>query len=70
MSEWQPIETAPRDETKIIVFYSGKATIGWFDGDSLYLEWSRDEYGPRPVANGRIHGRLATHWMPLPEPPK
>lgn len=71
-NQWQPIETAPKDGTRIALFQGGKFTTG---------QWSEDEYTkkPRPywaTDRGQILGKTfdrscqPTHWMPLPEPPK
>jgi hypothetical protein len=59
--EWQPISTAPKDGTRIMLWLSGpirspKAVFG--KGHSGF--WITEGSGP---AN-------PTHWMPLPEPPK
>ena len=66
MSEWMPIETAPRDGTKfdawqrervINVFWSA-VQEGWcVEGD-----YDPEEPTPLPFPE-------PTHWMPLPEPP-
>jgi hypothetical protein len=62
MSEWQPIDTAPKDMTEVIVFCGRKdICLGWyFAPSSRTFSW-KDENGKdiRP-----------THWMPLPELPK
>lgn len=69
--EWQPIETAPRDKTGILLYIPGypgeimaavwndNANRGWcFWGlESISFWFDRDGTSP-------------THWMPLPEPPK
>ena len=58
MTEWQPIETVPMDETEVIVYYSGEVSIGWFtDGEWCY----QDSYFSLL--------QEPTHWMPLPKPP-
>jgi len=59
---WQPIETAPKDGTFILVAVPGEVAIHimlvwWLDG------WCLD------MTNTPIVGN-PTHWMPLPEPPK
>lgn len=64
MSEWQPIETAPKDgQTFILVFGLGFfrpiiARCEIYNGES---HWFGDDDYPY---NGEF-----THWMPLPSPP-
>ena len=56
MSDWQKIETAPKDGTEVLacegswVFIVGCDRYGWVD-------------------NAAGEERSPTHWMPLPEPP-
>jgi len=74
--KWEPIETAPKDGTRILTYRPeghdwSKVGIG---------DWDDDKYAkkPRPYwsdQNERILGVLwcrknqPTHWMPLPNPP-
>ncbi len=74
--EWQPIETAPKDGTHILLFIESKIIEGW---------WEKREYdGPWPMVlelwktiwlSEHGCGCCAednddpTHWMPLPEGP-
>lgn len=73
--EWKPIETAPKDGTKILIW-------GYFQNPMMtFLQW--DELGAPEVSyfcNGKWNGPCAgahdeyivyqpTHWMPLPKPP-
>lgn len=70
MSEWQKIETAPKDGTHVIVavmgvvgearFYveDGPEHEGWYWADQ---HWT-DAVGGEPF--------FPRHWQPLPEPPK
>jgi len=65
MSEWQPIETAPRDGRDIQVYCkdTGEQFVAfWFSPRDCwcYAKW-RD---------GGIVVCKPTHWMPLPEPPE
>lgn len=60
---WQPIETAPKDGTRIIYYevYHGQAHIGlgfWWNGDDLNRAGWHDGLYVFP-----------THWMPIPNPP-
>jgi hypothetical protein len=72
--EWQPIETAPKDGTKILIcggtygcefspfeFYNAQN-----NDDPLIVIWccNRKEF-----CEGDFHYH-PTHWMPLPPPPK
>ncbi len=67
MSEWQPIETAPRDGRQIMVWVAnGNITPHCFAPVSITSDssWWDDSTGDQiePIKG-------ATHWMPLPEPP-
>ena len=73
--EWRPIETAPMDGTKVMLFIPGQhhgVTIG---------KWNEDKYSkkPRPYWTTDLEllwGKLTvrsnqpTHWMLLPAPPE
>lgn len=61
MSEWQPIDTAPKDGTELLLWL-GELVVGTFvtgsdDYDMATGWWSNGE---------RVH---PSHWMPLPAPP-
>ena len=60
--QWQPIETAPKDGTRVLLFFPGFVIPVWV-GD--WHEGWRPEYGVRtpPIEDD------PTHWMPLPAPP-
>jgi len=63
MSEWQPIETAPRDGTRIILFrpnWVESMAIGFYYAS--YEQWT--------VIYAGVEFCDVTHWMPLPESPK
>jgi hypothetical protein len=79
-SKWQPIETAPRDGTWILLFARLENYDKSAQGEMGVCRWERLDYHRESEdwAYGRNFGehgfRLgfydATHWMPLPEPPK
>lgn len=54
---WQPIETAPMDNSIIIVC---------FTNDGGYTKISGGLYSD----HGTHYGHKPTHWKPLPKPPK
>jgi len=61
---WQPIETAPKED--------GSEYLIW-DGENKWLVEYGSYGGMEPKHNGCgccVTGIEATHWMPLPEPPK
>jgi len=71
---WQPIETAPKDGSSILVF---PAT--WDKKPCSIAHWNTDEYSkkPRPfwerddqIQITYSRGATTTHWMPLPPPPE
>lgn len=72
MSEWQPIETAPKDGTVIDLWAVDRcANCFWYEQedpeDWRYSEW-RQLYSEAPHSSFPL-GLEPTHWMPLPEPP-
>jgi hypothetical protein len=80
MSEWQPIETAPKDGTPldlwvVDIFTDGRpqdegrhADAVWRDDAWRYLDPIACDYVSveEEWADGKT---VVTHWMPLPEPP-
>jgi len=85
MTQWQPIETAPRDGDPFIATGSGQVyVVAWgpevkgqeypwiiFEGVALHSpEGCCDrEDAERIVVNGWMKA-APTHWMPLPEAPQ
>lgn len=65
MSEqrWQPIETAPKDGTSILV-----TMAGGYDGPYYVLFWNGTFFESVDSGTGPSMDYL-THWMPLPAPP-
>jgi hypothetical protein len=68
LMEWQPIETAPKDGTTVIVCRrAGKSRWRMWHPDEVWSDtWGRirdDEY------NWQFAMEDPTHWIPLPEPP-
>jgi hypothetical protein len=72
MVDWQPIETAPKDGTRILL---------WDTDEAVIAKWGEISMGGAEgwqiaVVNmvGDVNYYEAafnpTHWMPLPEPPR
>lgn len=68
LSEWQPIETAPKDGTDILVM-TGETmhVVRWINIHGDFDYWAVDDNKHGPFT---LRGKAPTHWMPLPEPPK
>lgn len=72
---WQPIETAPKDETVVLLWCPQSwdtdfVRVGWwFEAESPHEDsgWYDDEAASHPLTD--LYGE-PTHWMPLPEPPR
>jgi hypothetical protein len=64
MSEWKPIESAPKDGTPILAFGEGiMLVMEWYGGLEMWQAsnisgWEFDAELDRP-----------THWQALPPPP-
>lgn len=80
MSEWRPIETAPKDGTAVLVFspYEDRT-----DPTNVVVAKYKEAFSKTPNVGGwweyceklisDVQGEVEpppTHWMPLPEPPK
>jgi len=61
---WQPIETAPKDGTRIIVAKQSGYVMAW--ASSAYW-FDREKYSG--WTDGVDTLATPTHWMPLPAPP-
>lgn len=70
MTEWQPIETAPKDGREFLAVNAHHAGVSYrvvyFDDDAKepYI-WRVED----SQAGFNHHKDFFTHWMPLPEPP-
>lgn len=73
ISEWQPIETAPKNGKSILISSANWKTVwrGYYRSAQTEPEdyiarfgegWTRDNYSDLNL--------FPTYWMPLPEPPK
>lgn len=63
--DWQPIETAPKDGTKILLYaviWPDVAVGSWDESNNGWMLYPDSEDSGRE--------RNISHWMPLPEPPK
>lgn len=73
MSEWQPIETAPKDGSLVLLsnkngVWAGKYTPVYSSGFVPKNKWSsyllnHDHFKAKKDIT-------PTHWMPLPKPPE
>lgn len=66
---WRPMETAPRDGTRILVNFKphGALTVAWTTSESLNIPiWCVNDFkfGPYPLRGYSRDGELG--WMPLP----
>lgn len=57
--QWQPIETAPRDGTRLLLFGDGDTVVAYFNVG--YGTWDDGDH------HDDIQG--LTHWQPLPAAP-
>jgi hypothetical protein len=84
VSEWQPIETAPKDGSRIILFwpsFDGWTDFGWWK-DNPRLKHCSEIDGIQVSADYFSNstemddyemakdGNGPTHWMPMPNPPR
>lgn len=72
MSEWQPIETAPRDGTDVLIVdisaTKPTASIAHFWSDDCWICCHAESYSEAIYGEIEVMGD-PSHWMPLPTPP-
>lgn len=61
VSEWLPIETAPKD---------GKTILAFLDSDICIVYWDKRYGSWREAGTHEFLEDYFTHWMPLPKPPR
>jgi hypothetical protein len=69
MSEWQPIETAPKTEDE---YGYGPPILGWDGSYMTTVQWDPDSQEWWLIISGSYAEDCdwtPTHWMPLPSPP-
>lgn len=74
MSDWRPIETAPKDDTACLVWNGTNVSVARFGEvrQSGKVEWWPLANGETVDDNTHYHEMMVvepSHWMPLPEPP-
>ena len=62
--EWRPIDTAPKNGTRILVADSDHVSLVAWGQTARRNNWRRGS------ENGDAYWGTPTHWMPLPGPPK
>lgn len=84
MSEWQPIDTAPRDGTKILAWgpigamVHGNRVVSDPVAHVLLFKIAKgfdpagDWWSPSLPTNEHFHqlAHFPTHWIPIPSPPQ
>jgi len=65
---WQPIETAPKDGTEILL--ADERVSGGFMTVVSFEVVEGNDWVWHTNDGISYHEKAFTHWMPLPEPPK
>ena len=64
MSEWRPIEEAPKDTPNDFILWNGvRVFFGWCDDENRWRDSANQDH------NDYLEVPQPTHWMPLPQPP-
>lgn len=65
--EWQPMATAPRDGSVILLANGREVTAGLYGGNAKY-PWVVLDNGNPDGTNGWQDGECGPdHWMPMPD---
>lgn len=66
-SAWQPIETAPKDGTRVILFDAQR------EPKEMIARWKADAWWGDPTPSGKStvwRDDTGAHWQPIPPPPE
>lgn len=66
MNGWQPIETAPKDGTRVLLFDAGRSP------PNMIAHWDWNRWCGDKTISGRFTiwaDVSGAYWMPLPSPP-
>lgn len=69
--QWQPIDTAPKDGTEVLLSYGKDCFSGYWEAQPNHwheIGWQEED--ARQGAYIHRHPQRPTHWRPLPTPPK
>jgi hypothetical protein len=68
---WQPIETAPKDGTRVLV-YNGDIYVAAWEDSSMSLKIKKGWVYACVATNWNYYEVVyePTHWMPLPNSPE
>lgn len=67
MSTWQPIETAPKDGTSVLLLIGEEAIQGhWVTYKNIPSEWKVISLSSHGCGCCSSDDPAPTHWMPLP----
>ncbi|MFN7883105.1 MAG: DUF551 domain-containing protein [bacterium] len=73
---WQPIDTAPKDGSEVILWHADYMAFGYHSPKGWMVTNNGDYldggHGNDYLCNTKKYASYQppTHWMPLPEPPK
>ena len=71
MTGWRPIETVPRDGTRVLLATGGWAAIGrWLADYQCRADGPMGGWMDDLDNGGPEDDDWPSHWMPLPEPPE
>lgn len=69
MIKWQPIKTAPRNGTQILISDGDAVYAGFWREQWVFFDESCTVEDGWIELNGWVDGYGPTHWMPLPPAP-
>jgi hypothetical protein len=62
MSRWQPIETAPKDGSRFLLYDGFIMAVAKWSGRDWVMAWNNDSLTE--------DNHTPSHWMPLPSEPE